>query len=74
MPGTMFWVQNATCSVSAKKLSTTSVEHEPTDRLHGHELLGDELRGVEHVERELVGELVVEQLDAELPLRGSRPA
>ena len=46
------------------------VEHHPPDRTNGHELLGDELGGVEDVEVERVGEGVVEQLHAELPFRG----
>ena len=46
-----------------------AVEHQTADATHRHELLGDQLRGVEHVEVEAVGEVVVEQLDAELPLR-----
>ena len=46
-----------------------AVEHEPADAAHRHQLLGDDLGGVEHVEVELVGEVVVEELHAELPLR-----
>ena len=67
IPSTMFWVQNATCSVSAKKLSTTrsSTRRPTSDR---HVLLGDDLGRVEDVEREAVREVVVEQLEAELPL------
>ena len=38
----------------------------PTDPDRQH-LLGDELGGVEHVEVEAVGELLVEELHAELP-------
>ena len=44
------------------------VEHQPADPADRHELLGDDLGGVEDVEVERVGELVVEHLDAELPL------
>ena len=69
----MFCVQNATCSVSAKKLSTHAVEHQPADAADRDLLLGDDLGRVEHVEVELVGEVLVEQLQAELPLRDSRP-
>jgi hypothetical protein len=36
---------------------------------HGHDFLGDELGRVEDVEVEAVGELLVEELDAEVPLR-----
>ena len=46
-----------------------AVEHQPADRPDRDDLLGDQLGRVEHVEVERVGELVVEQLDAELPLR-----
>ncbi len=53
-----------------------AVEHETPDDAHRDELLGDELRRVEDVEIELIGELVVEQLHTELPLgevaRGDR--
>ena len=69
MPGTTFCVQNATCSVSAKKLSTTrSSTSRPTGRT-GTTSSGMSLVGVEHVEVERVGEVVVEELHAELPLR-----
>ena len=69
MPGTTFWVQKATCSVSAKKLSTVRSSTSRPIAPHRHQLLGDDLGGVEDVEVERVGEVVVEQLDAELPLR-----
>ena len=63
----MFCVQKATCSVSAKKSST--VRSRPAGRrAELHQLLGDDLGGVEDVEVEGVGEVVVEQLDTELPL------
>ena len=64
----MFWVQNATCSVSAKKLSTTWSSTSRPIAPHRHLLLGDDLGRVEHVEGEAVGEVVVEELHAELPL------
>ena len=44
------------------------VEHQPTDPTDRHQLLGDDLGGVEDVEVERVGELVVEDLETELPL------
>ena len=44
------------------------VEHEPADPADRHLLLGDDLRRVEDVEVEPVGEVVVEELQAELPL------
>ena len=68
MPGTMCAVQNATCSVSAKKLSGLRFEHQPADRLHRHQLLGHDLGRVEHVEAEALGLLLGEDLQAELPL------
>ena len=68
MPGTMCAVQNATCSVSAKKLSGLRFEHHPPDRRQRHELLGHDLGGVEHVEAELLGFALREHLHAELPL------
>ena len=68
MPGTTCAVQNATCSVSAKKLSGLRFEHEAADRHHRHELLGHELRRVEHVEAEALGLLLGEDLQPELPL------
>ena len=46
-----------------------AVEHEPADHADRQLLLGDDLGRVEHVEGELVGEGVVEDLQAELPLR-----
>ena len=45
-----------------------AVEHEAPDDPDRHVLLGDDLRGVQDVEGELVGELVVEELQPELPL------
>ncbi len=47
----------------------SAVEHEAAHAANRDELLGDDLRGVEDVEVERVGELVVEQLEAQLPLR-----
>ena len=72
IPGTTFWVQKATCSVSAKKLSTQAVEDQPADAADRQHLLGDDLGGVEHVEVELLGEVLVEELQARAPTRGSR--
>ena len=45
-----------------------AVEHEAADHAQRHELLGNELGGVEVVERELVGLLLGEELHRELPL------
>ena len=47
------------------------VEDEAPDPPDRDVLLGDDLGRVEHVEREPVGEVVVEHLHAELPLAGS---
>ena len=68
MPGTMCAVQNATCSVSAKKLSGLRFEHHAADRAHRHQLLGNDLGRVEHVEAEALRLLLGEDLQAELPL------
>ena len=46
-----------------------AVEGQPRDDAHRQDLLGDDLGGVEDVEVELVGEGLVEDLDAEVPLR-----
>ena len=60
---------NATCSVSAKKLSgMRSSTRRPTG-IGGRIFLGDQLGGVEHVEVEVVGEVLVEQLQPQLPFR-----
>ena len=69
MPGTTFWVQNADLLGLGEEVVDRPVEHHPPDRRDRDELLGDELGGVEDVEVEGVGELVVEHLHAELPLR-----
>ena len=45
------------------------VEHQATDDPHRQHFLGDDLGGVEHVEVEGVGEILVEQLHAQLPFR-----
>ena len=44
-----------------------AVEHQPADDADRQELFGDDLGRVEHVEVELVGEVLVEQLHAQLP-------
>ena len=46
-----------------------AVEHQPADRHRRQDLLRDELGRIEHVEVEAVGELLVEQLHAQLPFR-----
>ena len=69
IPGGMFWVQNATCSVSAKKLSTTPIQDQTADDANRKHFLRNELGGIENIEFELVRELLVEQLHAEFPLR-----
>ena len=46
-----------------------AVEHQAAHAAHGNLLLGDDLRRVEHVEVEFVGEVLIEQLQAQLPLR-----
>ena len=66
-------MQKATCSVSAKKLSTHAVEHQPADGESAQDFFRNDLGGVEHVEFEFVGELLIEQLQAAVPIRGSCP-
>ena len=68
MPGTMFWVQNGDLLGLGEEVVDGAVEHEAADAADRDQLLGDDLRGVEDVEVERVGELVVEELQAELPL------
>ena len=68
MPGTTCAVQNATCSVSAKKLSGIAVQHQLADRHDRHELFRHDLGRVEHVEGEAFGLLLGEDLQPELPL------
>ena len=47
-------------------------EHQPADDADRDLLLGNDLGGIEHVEVEGVGEIVVEQLQPEFPFRDSR--
>jgi hypothetical protein len=69
MPGTTFAGQKAICSVSAKKILGVAVEDHPSDNLQRHELFGDELGCVEHIEVKARGLLFVEQLNTEIPFR-----
>ena len=69
MPGTMLVGRNATCSVSAKKLSTLRLSVILPIDPDRHVLLRDQLGRVEHVIGLRVGERLVEHLDAELPFR-----
>jgi len=46
-----------------------AVEHHAPDRCHRHQLLGDQLGGVEHIEAEGFGLGLGEDLQAELPFR-----
>ena len=68
MPGTMCAAQNATCSVSAKKLSGLRFSTMLADRRQRHQLLGHDLGRIEDVEAEALGLLLGEHLDAELVL------
>ena len=61
-------VQNATCSVSAKKLSGLRFSTSLPTGHDRHELLRHDLRRVEHVEGEAVGLLLGEDLQAQLVL------
>ena len=71
MPGGTFCVMNATCSVSAKKLSGMRSSTSRPTGIGGEHLFGNELGRIEHVEVEAVGELLVEQLDAAAPIPGN---
>ena len=65
----MLLVQKATCSVSAKKLSTQrSRTRRPTRRI-GISSSGISLVAIEHIEFKLVGKFVVEELKPKFPLR-----
>ena len=68
MPGTTLAVQNATCSVSAKKLVGIAVQYHATDHPQRDHLFRDELGSVEHVKLEFVGLPLGECLKAKLPL------
>ena len=68
MPGGMFVGRNATCSVSAKKLSGLRFKTMRPTTCDRHQLLRDQLGRVEHVEGQRVRLLLGEQLHAELPL------
>ena len=46
-----------------------AVEHQPPDDTHRQQLLGDQLGRVQDVEVKAIGEVLVEQLHAKLPLR-----
>ena len=69
MPGGTFCVMNATCSVSAKKLSgMRSSTRRPTG-IGFENFLGDELGRIENIEIETVGKFLVEELEVQLPFR-----
>ena len=68
MPGTTCAVQNATCSVSAKKLSGLRFSTSRPTGIDRHQLLRDDLGRVEHVEGEAFGLLLGEDLHAQLLL------
>src|SRR5690606_10914305 len=51
-----------------EKVAHVAIEHEPADAAHRHELLCNELRGIEQVERQPRRGLLVDELHAELPL------
>ncbi len=50
-----------------KEIVDHAIEHQPADDADRHQLLGDDLGGVEHVEVKAVGEIIIEQLHAQLP-------
>ena len=74
MPGTTCAAQNATCSVSAKKLSGLRFQDHAAYRAYGNQFLGDEFGGVENVKTECIGLLFGEDLHAKFVFRiGRRP-
>jgi hypothetical protein len=73
MPGTTFCVQNATCSVSAKKLSTTRSRTISTDRRTGTSSSGMILVG-SSTSKAKRSAVVVEQLQPQPHSLGKSPA
>ena len=69
MPGTTCAVQNATCSVSAKKLSGLRFSTSLPTGMTGTSSSGTILVAIQHVEREVFGLLLGEDLQAQLLLR-----
>ena len=69
MPGGTFCVMNATCSVSAKKLSGMRSSTSRPTGIGGEDLFRNDLGRIEHVEIEAVGKLLVEELQAQFPFR-----
>jgi hypothetical protein len=65
----MFCVQNATCSVSAKKLSTQRSRTSRPTRRTGTSSSGDDLGGIEHIEVESLGKVLIEELQTQFPFR-----
>ena len=52
-----------------EEIVDTAIEHESPDTPNGDLLLRDKLGGIEHIEGELLRELLIEELQAEFPLR-----
>ena len=52
-----------------EEIIRVAVEHHPSDDLQRHELFGEELGCVEHIEVKSRGLLFVEQLNAKIPFR-----
>ena len=51
-----------------EKVVDTAIEHQPADAPNRYLFLRDQFGGVEHIEVKLLGELFVEELQAQLPL------
>jgi hypothetical protein len=60
---------NATCSVSAKKFARHAVQHEASEWDRIYDLFWNEPGRVEYVHLETVGEILIEELHAQLPFR-----
>ena len=50
-----------------KEIVHTAIEHEPADATDGDILLRDDLGGIEHIEVESLGKVLIEKLQAQLP-------
>ena len=72
-PGGTLVGRNATCSVSAKKLSTFRLSVIATDQRDRHILFRDQLGRIEHVVGLRRGKFFVELLDRQDPIAGNAP-
>ena len=74
MPGGTLVGRKADLLGLGEEIVDIAVERQPPDDPDGHVLLGDELGRIEHVIGLRRGKVLVEDLDAEVPLPGSRRA